>query len=153
MNPTEKAERIALYRQLCRDRGERVTVQRRVILEAVLDLEDHPSADLIYEAVRELLPGVSRPTVYRTLEHLARMGVVTKACHPGRVTRYDARIDVHHHLVCLRCNQIVDFDAKALDGLILPDTSEYGFEISDYRVQLRGICRTCHDADRKERSN
>jgi Fe2+ or Zn2+ uptake regulation protein len=147
MNLTEKTERIELFRRLCRDRGERFTVQRRMILEAVLDLDDHPAADQIYDAVRDLLPGIARPTVYRTLEHLARMGVITKACHPGRITRYDSRIDLHHHLVCLRCSQIVDFEDPGLDGLKLPDTSDNGFAVSDYRVQLRGVCRSCRDRD------
>jgi Fur family peroxide stress response transcriptional regulator len=152
MNPTQKADRVGLYRRICRNRGERLTVQRRVILEAVLDLDNHPSADQVFEAVRDQLSDIARPTVYRTLEHLARMGVITKACHPGRVTRYDARIDVHHHLVCLRCNEIADFESPHLDALEIPDTSGCGFEVSDHRVQLRGICRTCRDADRKGQS-
>lgn len=128
----------------------RCTVQRRVILETVLDLDNHPSADQIFDAVEPRLPGVARTTVYRTLEHLARMGVITKACHPGRVARFDARTELHHHLVCLHCNDFVDFDHIAFDGLELPDTSAFGFEASDYRIQVRGICQNCSERLRKE---
>jgi Fe2+ or Zn2+ uptake regulation protein len=147
-----KHERIERFRQLCVDQGERCTVQRLVILEAVLDLDNHPTADDVFEVVKDRLPGVAKPTVYRSLEHLARLGVITKACHPGRATRFDPRIDVHHHLVCLHCNQIVDFENEALDRLAIPDTSGVGFEVSDYRVQLRGICSSCLDKTRKEES-
>lgn len=152
MDETTKAERIALYNRLCKEFGERCTAQRRVILEAVLDLDNHPAADEVFELVCARLPGVSRPTVYRTLEHLARMGVITKACHPGSVARFDTRIDIHHHLVCLHCNQFFDFENDGLNDLLIPDTSEMGFEVSDYRVQLRGICRCCRERKTKEES-
>jgi len=147
-----RTERIELFRRLCRNRGERCTVQRRVILETVLDLDNHPSADQIYEAVASRLPGVARTTVYRTLEHLARMGIITKACHPGRVARFDPRLELHHHLVCLQCNEFIDFEDDTLNKLSIPDTSAHGFQVNDYRVQLRGICRTCQQDRKKEES-
>jgi Fur family peroxide stress response transcriptional regulator len=152
VDETTQRERIELFMQLCREQGERCTVQRRVILEVILDLDNHPTADQVYDAVKNRLPGIAKPTVYRALEHLARMGVITKACHPGRVTRYDSRIDRHHHLVCLHCNQFVDFEDEALDSLEIPDTSGVGFEVSDFRVQLRGICSSCQEQARKEES-
>jgi Fur family peroxide stress response transcriptional regulator len=147
-----KQQRIEDFKWLCRERGERCTVQRRVILETVLDLDNHPSADQIFLAVGNRLPGVSRTTVYRALEHLADMGVITKACHPGRVARYDPRLELHHHLVCLRCNEFIDFEDDGLNELTIPDTSAFGFEVNDYRVQLRGICQSCREKEMKEES-
>lgn len=136
-------ERIALFGRLCREHGLRATIQRRVILEAVLDLANHPTADQVYEKVVDRLPGVSRTTVYRTLESLARLGVITKACHPGAVARYDRRTELHHHLICIQCDGITDISDARLDDLAIPDTSAYGFEVSGFRVQLRGLCRRC----------
>jgi Fur family peroxide stress response transcriptional regulator len=147
-----RTERIELFRKLCRERGERCTVQRRVILETVLDLDNHPSADQIFDAVEDRLPGIARTTVYRALEHLVRMGVITKACHPGRVARFDPRLELHHHLVCLRCNEFFDFEDERLNHLTIPDTSAFGFEVNDYRVQLRGICNSCREMEKKEES-
>ncbi len=126
VNEGWKRERVELFKRLCRERGERCTVQRLVILEAVLGIAGHPTADDVFDRVGDRIPGIARPTVYRTLEHLARMGVITKACHPGRVARYDCRLEVHHHLVCLSCNQFVDFEDGALDSLEIPDTSAAG---------------------------
>ncbi len=152
MDEPARTERMELFRRLCRERGERCTVQRRVILETVLDLDNHPSADQIFDAVERSLPGIARTTVYRALEHLARMGVITKACHPGRVARFDPRLELHHHLVCLHCNEFIDFEDDDLNELTIPDTSAFGFEVNDYRVQLRGICNSCQKKSTKEES-
>ena len=152
MDEPARTERIELFRRLCRERGERCTVQRRVIFETVLELDNHPSADQIFDAVETRLHGIARTTVYRALEHLARMGVITKACHPGRVARFDPRLELHHHLVCMRCNEFIDFEDDGLNELTIPDTSGFGFEVNDYRVQLRGICQSCREMEKKEES-
>ena len=152
MDEPERRERIELFKRLCIERGERCTVQRRVILETVLELDNHPSADRVFESVVARYPDISRTTVYRALEHLSQMGVITKACHPGRVARFDPRLELHHHLVCLRCNQLIDFEDDDLNDLKIPDTSDLGFEVNDYRVQLRGICQQCREIEKKEES-
>ena len=138
------------FKRICRERGERFTLQREIILETVLDLDNHPSADQIYEAVETRLPGIARTTVYRALEHLVRTGIITRACHPGRVARFDPRTEIHHHLVCLDCNEFFDFEDEGLNRLTMPDTSTFGFEVSDYRVQIRGICQHCREIRKKE---
>jgi Fe2+ or Zn2+ uptake regulation protein len=150
MDVSTKEDQIREFKRLCREHGERVTVQRLVILETVLDLDNHPSADQIYEMVEARLPGIARTTVYRTLEHLTRMGIITKACHPGPVARFDPRTEIHHHLVCLYCNDFIDFEDDVLNRLPVPDTSAFGFEVRDYRVQLRGICQNCRENREKE---
>ena len=152
MDTSTKKHRVRELKRLCHERGERFTVQRRVILETVLDLDHHPSADRIFEAVESRLPGIARTTVYRTLEHLSRMGLITRACHPGRVARFDPRTEIHHHLVCLHCNDFIDFEDEKLNSLPMPDTTAFGFEVSDYRVQLRGICQSCRKLEKKEDS-
>lgn len=143
MDDTAKRDRLATYARLCRERGLRNTVQKRAILEGLLDLDTHPTADEVHERVTREFPEISRTTVYRALEGFARLGLITKACHPGNATRYDTNIGLHHHLVCLHCDAIVDISDPALDALILPDTSDLDFEVRDFRVQLRGVCRRC----------
>lgn len=152
MEKTARLQRMAQFKNLCREQGERCTSQRLVILETVLETENHPTPDQIFEAVALRLPNIARTTVYRTLEHLARMGVITKACHPGRVTRFDPRLDLHHHLVCLNCDEFVDFENPDLNEMDIPDTSNLGFEVIDYRVQIRGICGHCREREKKEES-
>ena len=140
-------DRFEDFRRRCRQHGVPVTEQRRLVLEAVLDLARHPTADQVHEAVVRRDPRVSRATVYRSLESLVRVGAITKACHPGRAIRYDSRTETHHHLVCLSCEEVIDITDERLDALPVPDTSRLGFEIRDLRVQLRGTCRRCRERE------
>lgn len=149
MDEQTTRQRIQAFEDYCREQGVPFTLQRRVVLEAALELDNHPTADQIHEAVARRYPGIARTTVYRTLETLVRNGLLTKACHPGRGVRYDGRTDVHHHLICLRCDEVIDIADRKLDALSIPDTSEHGFEVSDYRVQIRGICRRCREEEER----
>ena len=145
-----KKRRLDELQRRCRENSIPLTTQRRTVLQAVLDLDSHPTADEVYSSPAVRQAGISRATVYRTLESLVQMGVVTKACHPGGVIRYDGRIELHHHLVCLRCDAVEDIADAGLDALSLPDTSAFGFEVKDFRVQLRGLCRSCRKKEDKK---
>ena len=116
---------------------------RRAVLEALLALDVHPTADEVFAAALEREPGLGRATVYRALEALTAATIVTKALHPGAAVRYDIRSEPHHHLVCVRCEAIIDFNDPGLDALPVPDTSNLGFEVSDLQVQVRGFCQDC----------
>ncbi|HRX84343.1 MAG TPA: transcriptional repressor, partial [Phycisphaerae bacterium] len=65
--PTHESS-LEWFEQLCRQQGLALTVQRRTILSVLLDSDDHPTADQVYEIVRQRLPGLSRTTVYRVLD-------------------------------------------------------------------------------------
>lgn len=142
-----KQKHLELFERKCRSHGVPLTLQRRAILEAVLDLDNHPTADQVHIAVTRSTPGISRTTVYRTLQTLVGMGLVTKACHPGSAARYDPRVEVHHHLVCQHCDDIIDITDARLDALPIPDTSAFGFEVLGFSLQLRGICRRCREKE------
>jgi Fur family peroxide stress response transcriptional regulator len=144
-----KRRRMTEFRRLCRERGIPLTTQRCAVLKTVLALECHPTADDVYAAPAVREARISRATVYRTLESLARLGVITKACHPGSVVRYDARIAIHHHLICMRCDAVFDIADARLDAIPIPDTSALGFDVKDFRVQLRGLCRRCRRLEDK----
>jgi len=149
LSERSKNRRVEEFQRRCRERGVPLTAQRRAVLQAVLDLDCHPTADEVHASPALSRAGISRATVYRTLENLVQLGAITKACHPGGVIRYDGRIELHHHLVCLRCDTVMDIADAGLDALSLPDTSAFGFEVKDFRVQLRGLCRRCRKLEEK----
>lgn len=128
---------------VCRAHGLPLTVQRRTVLEALLARDDHPTADQILADVRARLPGVSRTTVYRVLDTLVGLDLAVKICHPGAGVRFDAKTGRHHHLVCLRCEKMVDLHEPALDALPLPDARRVGFEVRTYSIHFRGLCADC----------
>ncbi len=146
----EKKQRVESFETRCRELGVAVTQQRRIVLQAVLDLDSHPSADEVYALPAVRKARISRATVFRTLESLVRLGVITKVCHPGGVIRYDRRIETHHHLICVRCDAVADISHPGLDATVIPDTSECGFDVQDFRVQLRGLCSICREREERE---
>ena len=143
MNRDEINGRIREYEQYCRDRGLPVTVQRRAILQAVLETTAHPSAEQVFDVVKERIQGVSRTTVYRALDTLSEAGLITRLPHPTSTGRYDGNTDRHHHVVCRTCGQVVDVFDKRYDALPLPTRGVGGFRVEDYSVVFVGICAAC----------
>lgn len=149
--PTESIA-IRQFEAACRARGLPVTVQRRRIFEALLGRTDHPTPDQVHAAVKEMLPGVSRTTVYRVLETLVGLGVLAKACSPSAATRVDPRTHRHHHLVCQRCDRLVDVEDAAVEHRIRPpDVRREGFAIHTYSIYFTGLCAACRQAARESR--
>ena len=142
MDPSA-AQSIERLEAICRERGLPLTSQRRTVMEVLLERSDHPTADQVYEAVQARIQQISRRTVYRVLDTLVDFGLVRRVHHPGATARFDAKISRHHHLVCVRCNRIVDFDSPTLDDVVLPKGKPQGFEISDFSVQFMGTCPDC----------
>lgn len=135
--------KLAALEAACRHQGLPLTVQRRVILEALAGRDDHPTADEILEQVRHKLPEVSRTTVYRVLDTLVNLGLAVKICSPGAAVRFDCKTDRHHHLVCVQCEKVLDFEAPKLNRLPLPRPAAYAFHVHDYSIHFRGLCADC----------
>lgn len=136
---------LASFESDCRDLGVPFTLQRRAIAQVVLGAHDHPTADEIYARLEDDFKGISRATVFRTLETFAQMGLVQRIPHPGSAARFDGRVDRHHHLICDSCGKIRDLDEASLEELPIHMKSRQGFRIRDYSVQLRGLCSDCND--------
>jgi Fur family peroxide stress response transcriptional regulator len=146
-----RLERVRDLEERCRRHGLPVTVQRRAIFEYLAGREDHPTADQIFNAVQTRVPGVSRTTVYRVLDTLIRIGILSKACHPGGATRFDAKSRRHHHFVCSVCDRLVDVEDPRLDALELPAVKKKGFRIRSFSVLLHGICPDCREKSKENR--
>jgi Fe2+ or Zn2+ uptake regulation protein len=139
----ERARRLETAHALCRQKGVVLTAPRSLVLEAAIGLGTHPTADEVHAAAHREDPRIGRATVYRALEAFVAAGVFTKASHTGVAVRYDSVPARHHHLVCLRCDRIIDLTDERLDAVPVPDTSSLGFSVSDVQVQFRGLCRDC----------
>jgi Fur family peroxide stress response transcriptional regulator len=148
---TADPTKMAALEAACRAEGLPLTVQRRIILEVLAGRTDHPTADQVFAAVRARLPDVSRTTVYRVLDTLVRLGLAVKTPHHGAAVRFDPRTERHHHLVCSRCDRVIDLHAPELNALRLPDTRRLGFEIDDFSLHIRGLCADCRAARRPAR--
>jgi Fur family ferric uptake transcriptional regulator len=125
-------------------KGLRMTPQRLMIVSAIEDSTDHISAEEVYAQVVEKYPNVNISTVYRTLDLLEELGLVTKTdLGGGRVRYHPADKGHHHHLVCRECGAIIDLDEAALAGLKETLLRNYNF-IADLRhLGIWGRCVTC----------
>ncbi|NLU72042.1 transcriptional repressor [Streptomyces sp. HNM0575] len=127
-----------------RDRGWRLTAQRRVVAE-VLDGEHvHYTADEVHARAAARLPEIARATVYNTLSELVAIGEVIEVSTDGRAKRYDPNArHSHQHLVCSQCGTIRDVHPTGDPLAGLPETERYGFTVSDATVTYRGTCPRC----------
>ena len=124
-----------------RNRGWRLTAQRRVIAEVMTGEHVHLAADEVFERAREILPEVSRATVYNTLNELVAIGELIEMRHDDGRKRYDPNVeDRHHHLVCVDCGRMLDVEAE---DPRLPDDQRHGFELLDIEVTFRASCPNC----------
>lgn len=133
--------------QRLRDRGWRLTAQRRVVAE-VLDGEHvHYTADEVHARAAERLPEISRATVYNTLGELVSIGEVIEVSTDGRAKRYDPNAHhSHQHLVCSRCGVIRDVSPSGDPLALLPESERFGFTLSEATVTYRGLCPSCVSA-------
>ncbi len=126
------------------ERGYRLTPQRIMIFSAIENSDHHISAEEIYAQIVVKYPNVNISTVYRTLELLERLGLVTKTdLGEGRVRYHPAEKGHHHHLVCRECGAIVDLDESLLAPLKGALLREYEFIADLKHLAILGRCVNC----------
>ena len=124
--------------------GYRLTPQRIMVLSAIEDSEDHISAEEIYAQIVAKYPQVNISTVYRTLELLKQLSLVTETdLGGGRVRYHSAEKGHHHHLVCEKCGAIIDIDESTLARLKDVLYHRYNFSARLSHVAIFGRCVNC----------
>lgn len=126
-----------------RTEGRRVTPQRRVIVQVLLEDGSHLTADQVLKSARRELPDISPATVYNTLHELAALGVLQELDLGLGLEerRYDVATEEHDHLVCLRCGRVEDVPRR--NGLESSLAQDHDFNIVDRRVIYLGYCPDC----------
>ncbi len=126
-----------------RDRGLRVTSQRIVIHRALCAHAQHMTADHVLESVSGVLPGVSLPTVYATLELLEELGLVRRFGTGTGAVLFDSRVEPHAHTVCRSCGATDDLDGAGVSKHALARASETGFVPDHTQLVVWGLCGRC----------
>ena len=126
-----------------KEKGLRLTPQRRLILDIIHDTRTHLTADEILKYVQSRVAGVNKSTVYRTLELLEELGCVYRSETEGRFIYHHAEEGHHHHLVCRSCGKSTD----CTEDLFLPIESKlvyrYGFKADLNHMVVSGLCQEC----------
>jgi Fe2+ or Zn2+ uptake regulation protein len=132
--------------RIFRSRGLKITPQRQSIFRVLHGSTVHPTAEAVYDAVRDEMPAISLRTVYQTLNDLAAMGEIQAVDLGTGSARFDPHTGHHHHLVCEGCGRVQDVEAE-FSGVTVPDDEAFGFTVSTTEIVFRGRCRDCAATD------
>ena len=122
-------------------KGMRVTPQRMAILEAILKLNNHPTADNIIEYIKRKYPNISVGTVYNVLDSFVENKLLKRVKTESGTMRFDPMLNKHHHLYCKDTDRIEDFKDDQLDVLITDYLAKKGIEnfvVQDFQLQITG---------------
>lgn len=117
--------------------------QREAIKNYLMDRTDHPTADMVYTAIREVYPNISLGTVYRNLTLLAQQGEIIKISCGENSDRFDARTTAHYHFICEDCgcvDDLMDLNPAVIDEMA---QKSYDGEIHGHQLYFFGKCRGC----------
>ena len=119
--------------------------QRELVYQAVLASASHPTADMVYTAVRTQEPSVSLGTVYRNLGRLVEEGLVRRIVLPNTPDRFDRRVESHHHLLCQQCGGLFDLEGIPFDFEQAKQQIQASsqFTVSGYALYFTGVCPGC----------
>jgi len=132
-----------VFRNKCREANLKITPQRTLIFDALVNDKGHPTADIVFQRVRKKIPNISFDTVSRTLLSFVDMGLLKVVEGYGRPKRFDTDLDSHHHFQCLKCNKIIDFCNTGFDALEIPKEIKRRFTVTGKKVVLEGLCDSC----------
>jgi Fur family transcriptional regulator, peroxide stress response regulator len=121
--------------------GLKITPQRIAVLEAVVELRNHPTAENVIDFIKTNHPNIATGTVYKTLETFVEKGLIKKVKTDRDIMRYDAVTDPHHHLYCSSSDRIEDFIDPELQKIIEVYLDEHkipNFKIKDIKLQVIG---------------
>ena len=125
--------------------GLKLTLPRLKILEVLEKSPNHHlSAEDIYRALIEQHEEVGVATIYRVLTQFEESGIVNKLNFENNLSVYElSNVDHHDHLVCVKCNEIVEFQDDVIESHQLQIAKQHGFQLTDHSLYLYGLCRRC----------
>ncbi len=139
---------IETFPAFCRDHGLKCTPQRLGVFAAVCGSREHPSVDGTMEKVRKTVPTVTRESVYRIMNELSSLGVLTRL-DTLTSARYDAFTGPHAHFICESCGRIFDYPLP--ESFRLP--SGMPAEMHHFELRVTGVCDACRAQGRKTTTN
>lgn len=125
----------------------RNTVQRQIVLQTVLKMHDHPTADNVYAAVAAEHPSISKATVYRNLNQLAGQGEIRRVPVPNGADRFDFNTSEHYHVRCEKCGAVFDVHMPQVVDLLGQVEDASGVEVRRFDILFEGVCKACREAE------
>jgi len=121
----------------------RMTKQRKIILDVLRGTKEHPTADWIYEQVRQTMPRISLGTVYRNLRVLKEMQDIQELNYGSTYSLYDGNAEPHYHFVCQDCAAVLDIDLPVYTSYDQQVAELLGSQVDFHRMEFYGSCPDC----------
>ena len=122
----------------------RNTLQKRIVTDVFGEMTNHPSAGMVYEAVQEKYPSISKATVYRILAEAAEEGKIQRLKLVDANDRYDFTLTKHYHVVCKECGSVADVKCEVDDvSLVQNACGCEDFMLQECHLEFVGICSKC----------
>ena len=139
---------LADLRAKLSERGYKMTPQRKEILGIFVERGGHMSAEDVYGVLRERESEIGLATVYRALDLLSELGILVRMDFGDGCARYelstsDPKVHHHHHLICLKCKKVIEFEEDLLEDLEADIALKSDFEIVNHEVKFFGYCSKC----------
>ena len=123
----------------CKQRGVRLTEQRKLIAKVMSESYDHPDVDELHKKVSKFDAKISIATVYRTVKLFEEAGVVAKHDFKGTKARYEQAPKEHHdHLIDVNTGEITEFVNEDIEKLQEQVAAKLGYKLVDHRLELYG---------------
>ena len=129
-----------------KEKGLKLTPQRRMIVDIIHSKGEHLTAEDIINYVQGRMPGVNKSTIYRTLEILEQAGCVFKSESGDHFIYHHAEEGHHHHLVCQKCGKTIDCSESLFLPVERSIAEKYGFRVNFKHVMISGLCNECKNA-------
>lgn len=117
--------------------------QRDALVEILRSTKCHPTADWLYDKLREQFPKISLATVYRNLKQLEEAGEIISIKGGTDSEHYDGATHCHYHFICEECGSVKDMEVQPVTDLVDKCNEETNFEISGYSLLFYGKCEKC----------
>ena len=120
-----------------------LTKQREVVLQVILDAEQHPTANEVFDRAKSRLPGISFATVYNSLRFLKEAGHISEISFGNGAARYDRITSRHDHAICSKCGKLVDMEIELPEEILKLAAKFSKFQPESLELTLRGLCPEC----------
>ena len=128
----------------------RNTIQKELVLNAVLEMHRHVTAEEVYAYIKKTHSTIGKGTVYRNLGILASEDKIRKVEVPGGADCFDFILKNHYHIKCIKCGNVFDVDMDEINNLESLVHDKHGMKFLDHDIIFKGICSECMHKEKEE---
>lgn len=147
----DNTETLNKLKQIIKQKGLKYTKQREIIFETILNCKKHLGAEELYSMLLEQHPNekIGIATVYRALSFLEEENLISSISVGKDAKKFETNFKEHHdHLICVKCNKIIEFINQKIEKEQEKISKEKGFKLLDHTMYLYGVCQECQKAER-----